>query len=214
MMLASKIKMYIPPRQRYGLSTYRFYINNIKYYEYVFNRGTIVLPPTDEEIYLSKDRVSFLLKFYDNEILRTGYKFSRRYTDRKEMVEKFIEENISIYGEFHLTSNSRKAYSSKAKVIMYIDPKGEQTFDTVEFSKLINIDNKCVNNPIGEIFSTLSLRSLRRRILEKFEQWRQRDGMFTALGHGDLQIILDKLEQIIKVEECNDSSAYLGTPTL
>lgn len=225
MKIAAKVGMFIPPRKRIGLEAYKFFIHNIKYYDNTFERcGQQV--PNLYDIYMSKDRINLLMKFRDNEILRPGFRFSRNYSNRKEMITNFINNNILTHGQFSLESNSRKAYSTKAKVIMFTEYVNGQIqkflYGTDEFINLIDIPRRLVwrdpqgfRNPQTHLaFSRLSLHHLRQQILEKFEQWRQRDGFGQFMAPSKLSNILTSLENILAGDVRNDINAYLGNPML
>lgn len=220
MVIAAKVGMYIPPRKRVGISTYNFFINNIRYYETTFDRGGRV--PNLYEIAMAKDKVGLLMRFRDNEILQPGYKFSRNYTTRKEMIENFITNNITVHGQFKLESCSRKAYSTRAKVIVYTDPTLKLQYSTSEFLSLFDLGRRVVwrdpqafFNPQGSLpFSQLSLHHLRQQILERIEQWRHREGTTQASGTPELHTLLNNLEIILGSEFRNEASAYLGNPMI
>lgn len=222
MIIGAKIGMYIPPRKRVGIDAYNFFLNNIKYYEATFERINQQVP-TLYEIYMSKDRVGLLMKFKDDEIMKPGYKFSRNYSSREEMINNFIKNNILPYGEFKLESNSRRVYSGKAKVIVYNEPGvGTLKYTAAELLKLFDYGKGIVwkdqQGPIllqsQYIFSKLSLLQLRQLILEKLEQWRHRDGYGQYNGPNELVTILNSLERILSNEVRNDAGAYLGNPVL
>lgn len=221
MFIAAEIGMYIPPRKRVGIEAYQFFINNVRYYEATYERP---LPkdtfPTIQQIYMANNRVEYLMKFRDDEILRQGFKFSRNYSTRPEMIDNFILNNVMIYGEFKLDNTSRRSYSSKAKVITYTEPssvKGQLTkiqYNTTDLFRFFDINSKIVwKDPVSKIpFHKLSLLGLRQQILEKFSQWRIRDGYSQFNGPADLYQLLVNLESILSNENRNDSNAYLGSP--
>jgi hypothetical protein len=225
MTISAKVGMFIPPRKRIGLEAYNFFLQNIKYYENTFERSGQQVPNL-YDIYMAKDRINLLMKFRDDEILRPGFRFSRNYANRKDMITSFIENNILIHGQFTLESNSRKAYSTKAKVITFIEFVNGQTrkffYSTDELIMLIDMPRRTVwrdpqgfTNPQNHLaFSRLSLHHLRQQILEKFEQWRQRDGLGQFVPPVQLSNILMTLETILAGDVRNDVNAYLGNPIL
>lgn len=221
MTIAAKVGMFIPPRKRVGLDTYNFFLSNIKYYEAIFERATQPIP-TFYDIYMSNDKVSLLMKFKDNEILQPNYKFSRNYSTRKEMIEKFIENNIMIHGHFFLEYNSRKVYGTKAKVITYVEKQKKLSYSTDEFLLLVDLQRGVIwkesqgfHNPNQDLaFSRLSLHHLRQQILEKSNQWKNRDGAVQYNGPQELCNILVILENLLVNDIRNEISAYLGNPIL
>jgi len=222
MLLASKVGMYIPPFRRIGLRAYEFYLANIKYYETVLERPSMELRiPSLNEIFMAKDRISFLMRCRDDEILRPGYKFSRRYDDRREMIKKFITDNILPLGEFRLQNNSRSSYSSKTKTIIYNDTKTTISYSVAELLKLFDLsrrvlwkDSRGFTSPQKDLaFSQLSLLHLRQQILEKFGQWRDHNS-YQSSGSKDLYQVLTSLDLILIDEPRYDIGAYLSTPRL
>lgn len=219
MAISAKVGMFIPPRKRIGLEAYNFFLQNIKYYESTFERSGQQVPNL-YDIYMAKDPINLLMKFRDDEILRSGFRFSRNYTNRKEMIKSFIERNILIHGRFTLESNSRKVYSTKAKVIAFTEFVNGKTrkffYSTGELIMLIDMSRRIVwRDPQNHLaFSRLSLHHLRQQILEKFEQWRQRDGLGQFAPPVQLLNILTSLETILAGDVRNDINAYLGNPIL
>lgn len=222
MIIAAKIGMFIPPRRRVGLDAYTFFIANIKFYEATFERAHQQVPNL-YEIYMSNDRVGLLMKFRDEEILQQCYKFSRNnYSTRKEMIDSFIENNVSIYGQFSLENNSRTVYATKVKVISYQEGQQKLTYSTNEFLLLFDLQRGIVwkdpqgfLNPSNHLaFSRLSLHHLRQQILEKCGQWKNRDGACQYNGPPELHNILVVLENLLANDIRNDVSAYLGNPIL
>ena len=221
MLVAAKIGMYIPPRKRLGIAAYKFFISNIRYYEATFERADQEVPGL-YTIYMAKDKVNMLMKFRDDEILKAGYQFSRNYSSRLDMINKFIAENISVYGYFSLDSNSRKSYGSKAKVITYQEAGQKWSYSANEFLLLMDMSRGTVwknssgflSNSSAVAFSRFSLHHLRQQILEKFEQWRHRDGLIQTTGPTELYNILVNLENLLANDVRNDASAYLGNPVL
>lgn len=225
MRLSSKVGMYIPPRKRVGLNAYRFYLANIKYYETILDRPFIdVKILTIHDIFMAKDRLAFLMKHRDDEILKPEFKFSKTYENRKDMLEKFILNNILVYGEFSLKNNSRTSYSTKARVIIYNEPtqKITMSYSTAELLQLFDLSRGVLwKNPQAFYapredlaFSRLSLLHLRKQILEKFNQWRHRDNAHYINGSAELYQILVNLEHILINEVRNNVGAYLGNPQL
>lgn len=225
MLLSSKVGMYIPSRKRIGLSAYNFYLENIKYYEYILDRPFAGFKiPTIYDIFMAKNRVMFLMKHRDDEILRSEYNFPADYENRKDMIEKFITNNILIYGEFTLENNSRTSYSTKAKakVIVYSDLKTTLRYSISELLNLFDLSKGVVwKNPQGFAnphpdlaFNNLSLLHLRQQILEKFGQWRNRDNAHYIYGSTELYQILTYLENMLINEIRNDAGAYFGSPQL
>jgi len=222
MTISSKFGMFIPPRKRIGLDAYDFFLNNIKYYESTFDRVSQQVPNL-YEIYMANDKVSLLMKFRDDEILKHPYKFTRNYSDRKDMIQSFIDNNITIHGQFSLDINTRKVYGSKAKVIKYQEAGSPvKVYSTDEFCLLVDHhrgiiwkDPKGYLDPSGEnAFSRLSLHHLRQQILEKSNQWKSRDLAFQYNGPPELYNILIILENLLINDSRNDVSAYLGCPIL
>lgn len=221
MTISSKIGMYIPPQKRLGLDTYSFFLNNIKYYEATFDRESQQVPDL-YQIYMSNDKVSLLMKFKDPEILKHPYKFTRNYNNRKEMIQNFIKDNINIHGQFKLDINTRKVYESDVKVIKYQEGSITKSYSLYDFYSLIDREKGIVwKDPQGFLdkdekntFSRLSLHHLRQQILEKSNQWKNRDTSFQYNGPPELYTILCILEQLLINEPRNDANAYLGCPML
>lgn len=210
---SNKIGMYIPLKFRHGIKAYEYYLDNIRYYELTFSRCD-QLAPSLIDIYLSKDRVNLCLKFRDNEILKPGYIFDRNYDSRLSMIQNFIEQNINIYGQFYLKSNSRKCYTNKSKSIMYSEPGQRYLYGTQDLLKLVDIKRKIIWKDSKQSFSLLSLHSLRQQILEKFEQWKHRDGYLQFSAPSDLSKILSYLEIILESEKKFHTGSYLGNPQI
>jgi len=223
MLLSSKIGMYIPPRKRIGLAAYNFYLSNIKYYESILERSFVGSKiPSIHDIFMAKDRVAFLMKYRDDEVLQPGYQFSRNYENRRNMIEKFISDNILIYGEFNLENNSKTSYATRARVITYSDGKITLNYSATELLKLFDLSRGVLwkniqgfNVPCEALaFHRLALLHLRRQILEKFGQWRHRDNHCQISGSAELYRIFVNLENILNNEVRNDAGAYLGNPRL
>jgi hypothetical protein len=222
MVIAAKIGMYIPPRKRVGLATYQFLINNIQYYETAFDREGSGRPPNIYEIAMSRDKIGLLSRYRDNEILQPGYKFTRNYSARREMIESFIANNITVHGQFKLESCSRSSYSTKARVIAYTDLTTRLQYSTTELLSLFDMtrgvvwkDPRAFYEPQVFIpFSRLSLHHLRQQVLERLEQWRHRDGYTQSESSPELHNLLNNLESILSTEPRNEASAYLGNPVL
>jgi hypothetical protein len=209
MQIASRIGMYIPPKKRVGIFAYEFFIANVSYFEDVREQPD----PSLYDIHQANDSLKFLMKFKDCQILKSGYKFSRNYNDRRSMLEKFINENILPYGKFKLVSHAQNVYDSKAQVITYTDHRKKQHFSVQDLLKRINQNNDCSES--GEKhppFSNLSLLHLRQQILEQIEQWHHRDGSGKNYVAPSLQNLLQYLETILQYEAKNEMSAYLGHP--
>jgi hypothetical protein len=183
MILAGKIGMYIPPRKRVGLDAYNFFISNIHYYDNVITGSK---PLTVYEVLMSRDRINFLMRFKDNEILRIGYKFSRNYSSRLEMIQNFITNNVLIHGEFKLTSNSPYLYSTKAKVIQFKIQNEHHKYSVIELSNILN----------AKQFSKLSLQHLKQQILDKLQQWKYHP-QAKDLNSPQLINLLNRIETII-----------------
>jgi len=210
MKIAGEMGMYIPPKSRLGLAAYRFFIHNLKYYEEVLEQPD----PTIYEIIMATDSVQFLMKFKDHQILKAGYKFTRNYKDRREMIEQFIQENILQYGKFQLTTHSRKVYDTKAKTIEYKDHKEKLHFSVNDFLDKVDLKNRRVMKTQTEAFTNLSLIHLRQQLLKQIEQWYQRDGYMQNYISKSLQNLLNALERILQNEVKSDISAYLGQPII
>lgn len=183
MMIAAKIGMYIPPRKRVGVEAYNFLVSNIHYYDNVSQSAKSL---TINEVLLSRDRIGFLMRFRDNEILKAGYKFSRNYSSRLEMIQNFITNNVLVHGEFKLESNSRHLYGTKAKVIRCIKGEEHLRYSTTELLSLLN----------ERSFSKLSLHHLKQQILEKLEQWKHRDHCQNS-DSPQLLSLLGRLEHLL-----------------
>lgn len=237
--IAHKIGMYIPPRERIGLKAYRFFLHNINYYEPVFDRSSQSVP-SFYEIFLSRHPVALLMKFRDDEILQGNYIFNRNFSDRRQMIEDFLERNITNQGKFELDSNSRRSYSGRAKIITFTqtlpmireqkDGDTQRTHNTQrtqekqrtlhftvnELLKLVDLRQGLIWKDIQkrESFSRLSLHHLRQQILMKFQQWRHRDMTFQFNGPPELKQLLDALEIILAADDRNDTGAYLGYPQI
>ena len=222
MTISAKFGMFIPPRKRVGLDAYNFFLNNIKYYESTFDRVSQQVPSL-YEIYMANDKVNLLMKFRDDEILRHPYKFTRNYSNRKDMIQSFIDNNITIHGQFSLDINTRKVYGSKAKVIAYQETGSPvKVYSTDEFFLLIDHqrgiiwkDTQGFLTPSNEYaFSRLSLHHLRQQILEKSNQWKNRDSAFQYNGPPELYNLLCIVENLLINDSRNDVSAYLSCPML
>lgn len=220
MVIAAKIGMYIPPRKRIGQLTYQFFLNNIQYYESTFEQKAGV--PSIYEIAMSTDKVRLLSRYRDNEILQPGYKFSRNYSTRPEMIESFIMNNIVVHGQFKLESCSKSCYSTRAQVISYTDLKTKSYYSTAELLSLFDLirgvvwkESRAFYEPQSAVpFSRLSLHHLRQQILQRLEQWRHRDGYTQYKPSPELHNLLNNLESILASEPRNEMSAYLGNPVL
>ena len=219
--IANKLGMYIPYGKRVGLETYHFFLANIKYYEPLFERAGQQFPEF-YDIYMSKDRLNLLMKFRDDEFCRKGYKVTKNYSSRLEMLQYFIEHNILIHGEFSLECNSRTSYSTKAKIITY-QKSGEKTsYNPDELTAKYDVHRKVFwKDHIGFLdpkpeyaFSRLNLHLLRQLLLEKFELWRQRDGSPQCTAPQNLCVLFINLETILVEDVRNDTNAYLISPSI
>ncbi len=208
MLTAAKIGMYIPPSHRWGSLTFDFFLKNIRWYEPTFNRKGKI-PPTPEELFLAKDRLGLLMQFRDDEILRNGAKWDLNYKDRKAMLEKFIEENVTFRGEFSIESNSRSSYSPYSRIILYSQKGLRLAFNIEELGKAIDTERRSVWKSNNEFFDILSLVQLRKCILEKFGQWKDRVGYVD--GPNDLITLVHKFDEILS-GNLTDISAYLSSP--
>jgi hypothetical protein len=222
MNISAKFGMFIPPRKRIGLDAYNFFLNNVKYYESTFDRVSQQVPNL-YEIYMANDKLNLLMKFRDDEILKHPYQFTRNYANRKDMIQSFIDNNITIHGQFSLNINTRKVYGSKAKVISYQESgKSSREYSIDEFYLLIDHQRRLIwkdsqgfLNPSDQnAFSRLSLHHLRQQILEKSNQWKNRDSAVQYNGPPELYNILIILENLLINDARNDLSAYLGCPML
>ncbi len=216
MKIAYKAGMLIPMKRRYGLDAYRHFLENVKYYDLI----------TDEvksldlyEIYLSIDPIKFLMRYRDSDLVQVGFIPGQ---DREEALRKFYRNTLEVYGTFTLESNSRSTYSTKAKVIRYRSPYEDIYYSASDLTILFDLsrgilwkDRQGFGDPRPELaFNRLALHQLRQRILEKFEQWRNRDGFKQASGPPELHTILTGLENFLTNEPRNEISAYFGNPTL
>lgn len=163
MIIASKVGMYIPPKKRIGLETYKFFINNIKYYENTVERPLSLKEIPFETIYLARDKINLLSYYRDDEIFRAGiYKYSRDYNNRMEALEAFISFNFLIYGEFTLLTNNIEAYATRAKTIFYRCEGEEITYNVEDLISDLKINK----------FSLHSCKNLQKAIMIKLYQWK------------------------------------------
>jgi len=212
MFLAARVGMYIPPIHRVGFKAFEFFIHNIRYYEATFYRHGRPFPST-EEIFLSNDQINLLMKFRDDEILQNGVKWSPKYNDRKEMLHKFIEDNINVRGVFHLDPNSRSSYSPVARIILYTQGDKRLAFNIEELGRAIDPQKKIVWKSENTHFDPLSLLQLRSLILKKFGQWKDRVGYVD--GPNELMALVYKLDSGDCLPKNRwDISAYLASPKL
>lgn len=158
---AEEIGMYIPYNVRYGYKAYEFFMENIRYYEETFNRQGKIYS-SKEEIYLTKDRLQLLMQFRDDEIFQSSFIRNPFYTNRKDMLINFIEDNITNIGEFFLECNFNNIYSNQVKLITYVQG------NTCTYYSMQEILDSKIKFPI------LSLTLLQRRIIQKVSQWRNK----------------------------------------
>jgi hypothetical protein len=209
MTIVSKIGMFIPPKHRIGLSTYKYFLNNIRYYSGVL--GRVEVSCTLPMIYMAKERMQFLQKFRDDEIFRKEFKFSTDVESRIDMLRKFIDLNICSIGEFSLPVSSKSIYNTPAKVIFYKEKiemldlqnnekklvENSQEYSLSEFLSLIDDKNGCIWKSMRDrlsnnrnIFSLITLLNLKSKILERIEQWKNLDGYkFNCYPEGIFKII-------------------------
>lgn len=161
MIIASKVGMYIPPKKRVGLRAYKFFLDNVKYYENVVERPLSIKEVPFESICLSKNKTQLLSYYRDDEIFRKGYKYSRDYDDRIKALEFFLDMNFLKYGEFTLLTNNIKAYSSRAKTILY-KKGGESIYFSVD---------ELMTDIKREIFTREAYKNLYHAIESKKSQW-------------------------------------------
>jgi hypothetical protein len=195
MTIVSRIGMFIPPKYRIGLSTYKYFLNNIRYYSGIL--GRVEIPCTLPMIYMAKDRMRFLQNFRDDEIFRKEFKFSTDVKTRLDMLQKFIDLNICSIGDFSLPVSSKSIYNTPAKVIFYKEKiemldlqnnekglvESSHSYSLSEFLSLIDDKNSCIWKSMRDrlsnnrnIFSLITLLNLKSKILERLEQWRNLDG--------------------------------------
>lgn len=206
MIIASKVGMYVPPKHRVGLAAYRFFRDNIRYYEATFNRGSEPAP-TLQTIYNSRDRLRYLMKFRDEEIVKKGSHFSHHYSDRSDMLKAFIRDNVTVHGEFRLEGNSRHTYTTKAKLISYSDANRHLEYSVKELTVELSNDRTS--------WHPASLAQLRRLILEKMDQWRHRDGFGQVNGPACLYDLLNAIEAKLSPDGTTlQRSEYLGNPII
>jgi hypothetical protein len=210
MLICAKFGMYIPPVHRVGMTAYKFFLRNIRYYEAGFSRKGKVYP-TPEELFLAKDRVGLLMQFRDDEILRAGVKWDSNYSDRRQMLIKLIEDNISVRGEFAIESNSRSSYSPNARIILYSQGQNRLAYTIQDLGRAVDTERKVVLKSEKEVFDSLSLLQLRCLILEKFGQWKDRVGYVD--GPPELLGLVQKLDEILDFPSLPNIGAYLSTPT-
>ena len=219
---SAKIGMYIPPRQRCGILAYEFFINNIRHYETVRNRVKV---PPKEDLYLASDPFDLLLSMRDDQILVKGYKFTRNYTDRTEMIKDFIRNNLLTLGRFELPSNVKESYDAGTRLILYQrltygssgsgsgdsergsgSRSGEmvvrERYSVGELTKMIAAQLSGMNHK----FDRLAVMDLKKKILVKISQWRQSDNNSKS-GPPDLLTLLGQCEAV--TNENNIRSSYL-----
>lgn len=175
MLSAAKVGMYIPPIHRVGIQAFNFFIENIRYYEKTFSRCRSF--PSKEEIFLSENKIDLLSQFRDDEILSIGVKWTPDYSDRKKMIQSFIDDNIiQERGIFSLDSNARSSYHPNARIILYTQKDTRIALNIEELGKAIDPVRRVVWKANNESFDPLSLLQLRSLILKKFSQWKDRTG--------------------------------------
>lgn len=206
MAIGAKLGMFIPIRRRTGIHSYNYFMSNIKYYEHVLTSAHTKIP-TLMDIYMSRDRLNMLMQYRDDQILQNGYRFSRNFETRKDMLTNFIKYNILTYGEFILDSNHMSSYNTDNKIISYYNDKSHLYYSTPEIIELITSHDNIPNK--------LCLHSLRQQILEKFTQWRRRNG-FNNVTHYPHRLVylLSLLEPLLIHDVRNQPDAYLVDPSL
>lgn len=216
MKIAAKAGIIIPAKRRYGLNAYNHLLDNIKYYDSISDE---VKSLDLYEVYLSIDPIKFLMRYRDSDLIQVGFIPG---LDREEALRKFYRDTLEIYGTFTLESNSRSTYSTQAKVIRYRSQYEDIYYAASDLMILFDLSRGILwktrqgfGDPRPELaFNRLSLHQLRQRILEKFEQWRNRDGFKQTNCPAELQSILTGLENFLITEPRTEISAYIGNPIL
>jgi len=190
MVMGGKIGMHIPPKYRYGYHAYMYFIHNIKYYDSILYRPpNLKLEFNLGDLHTCIDPVEFLMKYRDDEILKSGYIFERNYDKRIDMINTFLKYNYFNYGYFILLYDDPKMYDNTYSSILYNDNTPVEIFYTVdELNKLIDVSKKKNTQ-----FSQMSLRSLKSQILRKFHLWTNSQIFKLGLSHivSKINLILD-----------------------
>lgn len=192
MFIAAKIGMYIPPKLRIGIETYNFFINNIHHYEHI--RLKQKNPEKMELVYSNNPKV-FLYSLRDDMILTKGYKFTRNYKDRSEMIEDFYKENLQKYGHFTLLSNHKKIYDHNIKTFLYENPTEKHMYSSDEIIKMVS----------SNMVDLHIILDLKKKILEKLGQFRMDEDSGTE---SKLHSILEICERI--TEDQKSRELYFG----
>ena len=208
MIIAAKVGMYIPYIHRTGILAFNFFMKNIRHYEHTFRRKN-KLYPSSIEIFLSRNKLDLLMQFRDDEILTNGVKWDSDYSDRKDMLTKFIQNNVNSRGVFYVESCSRSSFSPNARILVYTEGSSRLAFNIEELGKAIDIQRKVVWKSSNEYFDTITLLGLRKSILEKFGQWKDRVGYID--GPNELLALVHKLDEILP-GPISDVSSYLSSP--
>lgn len=215
MLISCKFGMYIPPKQRVGIKSYQFFINNVNYYETTFERSTETIPNI-ESLILDPNPVKTLMKFRDDEILKTEHYFDRNYNDRRDMIEEFVRNNVAVNGNFDLVTNSRSCYSSNAKTIIYTDPNIKVLYSCYDLLGLFDHGRGKLwrDQYMNSEFNKLALANLREKILKKLAQWKNRDIASGLSVPIELVKILENLDNLLVGESKTTTDAYLGNPSV
>jgi hypothetical protein len=171
MATATKIGMYIPVGVRYGLNSYKFFIDNVRHYENVFQNMNSVLDM--RSIMSSADPVKSLSFFADAKIFDvTGNNDCLMiYMDRMEMLSHVVRE-INVGGNFILKSNDPRMYQ-KGRVITFDYYGARETLDVS--TVLTRIDEKhnviWVDDTRSQACSTLCVGRLADSISVNITRW-------------------------------------------
>lgn len=190
MFIAAKIGMYIPPKLRIGLETYKFFIDNIQFYEHIKLKQKM---PEKTELMYSNNVKEYLFTLRDDMILTKGYKFTRNYKNRFEMIDDFYKENIFKHGNFTLLSNHKKVYEHNIKVFLYENSIDKHLYSSDEIIKMIS----------SNMIDLHIILDLKKKILEKLSKFKLNDES-DPLESSKLITILEICERLtedIKIKE-------------
>lgn len=217
---ANKIGMFIPIAKRYGLHAYNFYINNIEYFETIFDRNNAPYP-SHEEIIRTSDKYKLLSMYRDDEIFSNGKSVIFNYDDRKEMLSKYIDENYIFIGHFTIDSNSRSIYSYSLPLITYTEDNLKEHYSIGELIKLYDVNSRIILKKNGGAFNPLSLLQLRHIILEKICKWKDKSGynvtyeknnkIIPYTSH-ELKVLLDYIDSSIPHINKPNQNIYIDSP--